>query len=152
MTPTTPNERYVLAVTLAGVTGDPTDVDYAAWDRVRELCREAGHAPFPALLPAALPGLLRAVLLGLDGLVVGWTPDSLAEAAAQAGRFDPSAQAALLNCARLSGVAVPVPSGPDSRFDDAPPRRPSSEQDRACARFLLPEAASCIVWSGTDPD
>lgn len=37
-----PDERYLLAVTLAEIQGDPTDAQYAAWDRVRGLALDAG--------------------------------------------------------------------------------------------------------------
>lgn len=145
------DERYLLAVTLAEIQGDPTDAQYAAWDRVRGLARDEGMGSLPALLPPALPLLLRCVLLGLDGILVGWEPKSLMAAIDAARRLDPSAAATLVASLRHSGqgeglsntvsLAAVSAFGAPSRFVL------STEADRACAKFLLPEAADCIVWT-----
>ena len=138
-----PNERYLLAVTLAGAGEDPSAVEYEAWDRIRVLGLAKGLPSLPALLPASLPLLLRCALLGSDGLLVGWEPYSLEEAVGAAARKCPEAARLLLVCLRESGREVDAGlDGLASLGGGA--ELPVTETERSCARWLLPDSAASV--------
>ena len=142
-----PTERYLLAVTLAGASDDPTVVEYEAWDRIRALALLDGRPPLPALLPPALPLLLRCALLGADGLLVGWEPDSLEEAVTVAARECPEAARVLLACLRGSGREVDAKLDALASFGGGS-ELTVTETERSCTRWLLPDSAASVDAAG----
>ena len=141
------SERYMLAVTLAGASDDPTVVEYEAWDRIRALGHLEGLPALPALLPPSLPLLLRCALLGSDGLLVGWEPDSLEEAVGAAARKCPEAARLLLACLRGSGREVDGGLDTIASFGNGS-ELPVTEAERSCARWLLPGSAASVDAAG----
>lgn len=87
----------------------------------------------------------------MDGILVGWEPTSLMAALDEAKRLDPSVATTLIACLRLSGqgegLSDKVSLAAVSAFGASSRPALSTEADRACAKFLLPEAADCIVWT-----